>query len=144
MANEQKGIDGVVKIDAADGTPAIILSVTSFSLEETSETLDVTSMNSVGDAREILPTFTSFSGTVDGFWNETDAKLTGSGASAPVVKAGVKVDFELYPAGEAASHQYYFGTAIVTSVSRSASFDGAVEYSLAFDGTGGLSYGTTA
>lgn len=137
---EQKGIDGVVKIDAAGGTPAIILNVTSFSLDSTSETLDVTSMSSTGSAREILSTFTAFSGTIDGYWDATDAKMNHNASTAPVVKAGVKIDFELYPEGEGAGKIYYNGTAIVTSVNRSASFDGAVEYSLSFEGTGPLSY----
>ena len=35
---------------------------------------------------------------------------------------------------------YYAGDAIVTSIARSASFDGAVEYSISFDGTGDLTY----
>ena len=137
---EQKGIDGVVKIDATGGTPAIILNVTSFSLEETSEILDVTSMSSTGSARENLATFTAFSGTLDGYWDATDAKLNHNASTEPVVKAGVTIDFELYPEGEGAGKIYYNGSAIVTSVSRSASFDGAVEYSIAFEGTGPLSY----
>jgi len=137
---EQKGIDGVVKIDVTGGTPAIILNVTTFSLEETSETLDVTSMSSTGNAREILPTFTAFSGTLDGYWDNTDAKLNHSSGAEPVIQAGTTIDFELYPEGEGTGNLYYNGTAIITSVSRSASFDGAVEYSIAFEGTGPLSY----
>jgi predicted secreted protein len=46
----------------------------------------------------------------------------------------------LYPAGDGSGNAYYQGDAIVTSITRSASFDGAVEYSIAFDGTGDLVY----
>ena len=137
---EQKGIDGVVKLDTTGGTPAEILNVTSFSLEETAETLDVTSMSSTGSAREILSTFTAFSGTIDGYWDNTDAKLNHSTGTPPVIQAGDTIDFELYPEGEGSGKLYYNGSAIVTSISRSASFDGAVEYSMAFEGTGPLSY----
>jgi hypothetical protein len=58
--------------------------------------------------------------------------------TTPDVKAGDTIDFELYPAGTGSS--YYSGSAIVTSISRSASFDGAVEYSIAFEGTGDMTY----
>lgn len=154
MANEQKGIDGVVKVG-----DICVLNVTSFSLEETTETLDVTSMGDCSGApaaRSILPTFRSFSGSFDGYWNEYDALLghgtkdylnddpTGSiSIAAPVIRAGETITFEFYPAGETAGHQYYWGTAIVASVSRSSSFDGAVEFSVSFEGTGDLNYGTT-
>ena len=138
---EQKGIDGVVKMDVSGGSGVVeILNVTSFSLEETAETLDVTSMSSTGSAREILSTFTAFSGTVDGYWDSTDTQLKHSSGTPPVIQSGDTITFELYPEGEGAGLIYYNGSAIVTSISRSASFDGAVEYSMAFEGTGPLSY----
>jgi predicted secreted protein len=141
---EQKGIDGIVKIDAKNGTPAAVLNVTAFTLEETTETIDVTSM---GDGnRVILPTFTGFSGSVDGYWDTADAKLNHTDSVEPVIRAGITIDFEFWPEGNDNSAEtggdrlYYEGSAIVTSVSRSSSFDGAVEYSIAFDGTGDLTY----
>ena len=145
--NPTKGVDGVVKIAPTGGTVVALLNVTSFTLEETTETLDVTNMGSSNNAREILATFQSFSGTVDGYWsaNDTnighddddDSEVGDNVDTTPAVRAGAKIDFELYPTG---SDVYYSGSAIVTSVSRSASYDGAVEYSLAFDGTGPLLY----
>lgn len=132
---EQKGIDGIVKVGAND-----ILNVTNFTLEETSETLDVTSMSSTGNAREILPTFTAFSGSFDGYWDNTDPSLNHSAGTPPVVRSGETLTFEFYPEGDAATALYYSGSGIVTSVSRSAAFDGAVEYSVSFEGTGVLSY----
>lgn len=139
---EQKGIDGIVKIDAKDGTPAAVLNVTAFTLEETTETIDVTSM---GDGnRVILPTFVGFSGSVDGYWDADDGKLNHTGVAEPVIRAGVTIDFEFYPEGTSSTDLYYSGSAIVTSVSRSSSFDGAVEYSIAFDGTGDLTYAVVA
>ena len=133
---EQKGIDGVVKIGSN-----IILNVTNFTIEETSETLDITSMSSTGNAREILPTFTAFSGSFDGFWDKTDPSLNHSDGTPPVVRSGQTLYFEFYPEGESTGALYYAGSGIVSSVSRSASFDGAVEYSVAFEGTGALAYG---
>tara|TARA_X000001382_G_scaffold124942_1_gene109957 strand:+ start:4396 stop:4860 length:465 start_codon:yes stop_codon:yes gene_type:complete len=146
---ETRGTDGVIKVKAvkdAAGTAitgqtmTALLHVTNFTLEETTETIDVTTM---GDGvRAILATFQGFSGTVDGYWDAADTGLGHQADNDPVVKAGSTIEFELYPAGEAGASNvaYYNGSAIVTSVSRTASFDGAVEYSLAFDGTGALSF----
>ena len=135
--SEQKGIDGVVKV----GSDAI-LNVTSFTLEETTETIDVTSM---GDGnRVVLPTFVGFSGSIDGYWDADDALLNHTGVVEPVIRAGETITFELYPEGTASTALYYSGSAIVASVTRSASFDGAVEYSIAFEGTGNLTYGVVA
>jgi hypothetical protein len=134
---EQKGIDGVVKV----GNDAI-LNVTSFTLEETTETIDVTSC---GDGnRVVLPTFVGFSGSIDGYWDKTDALLNHTGAVEPVIRAGQTVTFELYPEGTGSTALYYAGSAIVASVTRSSSFDGAVEYSIAFEGTGNLAYNVVA
>ena len=152
---EIKGVNGVVKVGPNGGTKYAMLHVTAFTLEETSETIDVTTM---GDAsRAILSTFRGFSGTIDGYWDENDVNIGHDGDAAdttvpdsadgadvvgtgPRVKAGDRIDFEVYPAGTTSGNSYYSGDAIVTSISRSASFDGAVEYSIAFEGTGDLSY----
>lgn len=134
---ETKGVDGVVKIAATGSTPAAVLHVTAFSLEETTETLDVTSMGDT--SREILTTFKAFSGSIDCFWDADSPALGHDSVAEPAVQAGTKIDFELYPAGTGGA--YYTGSAIVTSISRSASFDGAVEMSVSFEGTGDLAYG---
>ena len=135
-----KGLDGIVKLDTKDGTPAAILNVTSFTLEETTETIDVTSMDSASNAREVFPTFISFTGTVEGYWDATDAKLNHTESVDPVVRAGQEIDFELFPEGDSSTSLYYSGSAIVTSVSRTQSFDGATQFTLNFDGNGPLDY----
>ena len=141
---EQKGVAGVIRL-AQTGTSLTsshnVLHVTSYSLEEVVETIDVTSMTDT--SREILTSFKSFSGSVECYWDASDVAFGHDADTDPNVQAGTKIDFELYPAGEttgATNEIYYAGTAIVTSVTRSASFDGAVEFSLAFEGTGDLSY----
>lgn len=150
--SETKGVSGVVKIGPNGGTKTAMLHVTAFSLDETSETIDVTAMTDT--SRSIISSFRGFTGTVDGYWDQNDTNLghdsdaAGAGGdsgtdvvgTAPAVKAGDRIDFELYPAGLGANSAYYSGDAIVTSIARSASFDGAVEYSISFDGTGDLAY----
>jgi hypothetical protein len=122
-----KGNDGIVKLGTTGGTN-IVGEVRSYSLEHTSDTVEDTKM---GDAsRTYKATLKSFSGSLDVFWDDEDA----NGQGAFVV--GNEIEINLYPAG--ALDTYYSGTAIVTGVSRSASFDGMVEASLSVQGTGDL------
>lgn len=125
MANH-KGSEGTVKV----GSNAVA-EIRSFSIEETGDTLEDTSM---GDsARTYLASLTSWSGTVDVFWDETDT--TGQGA----LDVGSSVTLNLYPEGDTTGDTYYTGTAIVTSKSVSSSFDGMVEASFGVQGSGALS-----
>lgn len=124
MANH-KGSEGTVKV----GSNAVA-EIRSFSIEETADTLEDTSM---GDsARTYLASLTSWSGSVDVFWDETDTN--GQGA----LDVGSSVTLNLYPEGADAADTYYTGTAIVTGKSVSSSFDGMVEASFSVQGTGAL------
>jgi predicted secreted protein len=120
-----KGSEGTLKI----GSNAVA-EIRSYSIEETGDTLEDTTMGDT--ARTYLPSLTSWSGSVDVYWDETDT--TGQGA----LTVGAIVTLNLYPEGDVTGDTYYTGSAIVTSVSRSASFDGMVEASISFQGTGAL------
>jgi predicted secreted protein len=119
-----KGSEGTVKV----GTDAVA-EIRSYSLEESADTLEDTSM---GDsARTYKSSLTSFSGSIDVFWDETDTAQN-------ALSIGSEVTLNVYPEGETAGDSYYTGTAIVTGVSRSASFDGLIEASVSVQGTGAL------
>jgi predicted secreted protein len=120
-----KGSEGTVKVGANS-----VAEIRSYSIEESADTLEDTSM---GDsARTYKPSLTSFSGSLDVFWDETDA--SGQGA----LTIGSEVILNVYPEGDTAGDTYYTGSAIVTGVSRSASFDGLVEASISVQGNGAL------
>lgn len=123
------GRDGIVKV----GSNAVA-EVKSFSIEETADTVETTKMTDT--ARTHAITLTSFSGSVDCFWDETDT--TGQGA----LTNGASVTLALYPEGDTTGDTYYTGTALVTGVSRSASFDGMVEATISVQGTGALTSAT--
>ena len=97
----------------------------------------------MGDtARVFLPTLTSFSGSLDVFWDEDDAGQTG-------LAVGTSLLIKFMPEGDTndggdpvVNDKFYDGTAIVTGVSRSASFDGMVEASISVQGTGPLTLRT--
>ena len=119
------GSEGTVKV----GSDAIA-EIRSYSLEETADTLEDTSM---GDsARTYKPSLKTFTGTVDVFRDETDT--AGQGA----LTNGAAITLAVYPEGDASGETYYSGSAIVTGVSRTASFDGMVEASISVQGTGDL------
>lgn len=123
-----KGSEGTVHV----GTDAVA-EIRSYSVEETADTLETTSM---GDAaRTHLASLTSFSGSLDVYWDEADTAQI-------ALTVGTSVTIKFYPEGTASSAKYYSGTAIVTGVTRSASFDGLVEASISVQGTGALTLAT--
>lgn len=119
------GSEGTVKV----GSNAVA-EIRSFSLEETADTLDDTTMGDT--ARTYKSSLTTFTGSLDVYWDETDT--SGQGA----LTIGASVTLNVYPEGDTSGDTYYSGTAIVTGVTRSASFDGLVEASVSVQGSGAL------
>ena len=119
------GSEGTVKV----GSDAIA-EIRSFSLEESADTLEDTTMGDT--ARTYKSSLTTFTGSVDVFWDETDT--SGQGA----LTIGASVTLNVYPEGDTSGDTYYTGTAIVTGVTRSSSFDGLVEASITVQGSGAL------
>jgi predicted secreted protein len=108
-----------------------VAEVKSWSMEVTSDTVDASIIGT--QWRKNQATIKGWSGSFDAFWDETDTE--GQGALA----AGATVTLNLYPEGDDTGAKYWSGDAIITSISYSASFDGLVEASFSFTGTGALS-----
>jgi predicted secreted protein len=124
------GSEGTVRVGATNN----ILEIRSYSVEETSDTTEDTSM---GDTyRTHKTTLKSWSGSVDVFWDEMDT--TGQGA----LTVGSEVTVRFMPEGATTGDIYLSGSAIVTGKTVSASFDGMVESTITLQGTGALT--TTA
>ena len=140
MANViHSGSQGTVYI----GSTAIA-SIRSFSLEETQETIDATTMNTSGVAfRTNKPTFKSWSGTVDVFWTVDEnadpltADVTEGGAS--LVPGSTEVTLHFWPNGDNSHHLGYTGNALITSRTISSSVDGMIEASVSVIGTSAIS-----
>lgn len=127
------GSEGTVKIGANT-----IAEIRSYSIEETSDTAEDTSM---GDSyRTFKTTLKAWTASVDVFWDETDT----NGQVAMTV--GSEVTLNVYPEGASAgvSEKYLTGTAIVTGKTVTASFDGMVESTITLQGTGTLTQATLA
>lgn len=120
------GREGTVKVGANT-----IAEIRSYSITETADVIEDTSM---GDAsRTYLASMKTFSGSIDCFWDETDTngQLT--------LDPGSSVTINIYPEGSSSGDTYYTGSVIVTEKTVTASFDGMVEASFSFQGTGALS-----
>jgi predicted secreted protein len=113
-----------------------VAEVKSWSLEVTSDTVDASIIGT--QWRKNQATIKSWSGSFDGFWDETDT--TGQGALA----VGATVTLNLYPEGDATGATFWTGDAIVTSIAYSGSFDGIVEATFSFTGSGALDEDTVS
>ena len=126
-----KGSEGSVAVGAN-----AIAEVRSFSITESADTIEDTTM---GDAaRTYKPSLTSFSGSVEVFWDETDT----NGQIALAV--GSEITFNVYPEGSTSGDAYLTGSAIVTGKTINSSADGMVEASISLQGNGALTTGTVA
>ena len=134
MANQiYTGSNGVVY----SGSTAIA-SIRSFSIEETHETVDATTMNVSGVAfRTNKPTFGAWSATVDVYYTTDD---TGGDKVEVGLRPGPEeITIHFWPAGDATTGELGFtGTALVTSRSISSSVDGMIEASISVIGTAPL------
>ena len=119
------GSEGTVKSGAN-----AVAEVRSFTLEESADTIEDTTMGDT--SRTYITGLKTFSGSVDCFWDETDTDGQVSFA------IGASVTLNVYPEGSTTGDTYYSGSAIVTGKSISSSFDGMVEASFTLQGTGAL------
>lgn len=129
-----KGKDGVVKAGAS-GSENAIGEIRNFSVEETADTIEDTSM---GDsARTYKDSLTSFTASVDALFDDGDTAQT-------AMTIGSELSFLFLPEGTTTGDYQLSGTGIVTSISRSQSYDGLVEISFSVQGSGALTIGTAS
>lgn len=125
------GSDGVILV----GTDQVA-EVRSYSIDETMDTLEDTAMGDT--SRTYKTSLKSFSGSADVFFDDTDT--AGQGALTVGSEVTLNVQFE----GNTSGDHKLSGTVLITGRTISASFDGMVEASISFQGTGALSETTVA
>jgi hypothetical protein len=121
MANHT-GSEGIIKIGANT-----LGELRSYNYAETAGTIEDTTLNDT--AKTYKAGQTSWSGSAEVFWDESDA-------GQDALSAGSEVSISFYPEGAGTGDVYRTGTAIVTEISVSASIDGMVEASFSFTGSG--------
>jgi hypothetical protein len=123
------GENGTVKYSADSGAAATAVgSVRSWSVEHTKDALDTSAMGS--SARTYISSLHQFTGTMDVLFEATHEGL---GIFDPSADATLHVEFHTSNSGIK-----YEGDVIVTSVSRTVSFDDLNSATVSFQGTGPL------
>ena len=122
-----KGSEGTVKI----GTDTVA-EIKDWSITESGDTLEDTTMGDT--SRTFQSSLTTFTGSLSCFWDEDDT------AQGNLI-IGASVALNVYPEGAVNPDTFYSGTAFVTSIDRNAAFDGMVEATFGFQGTGVLTEG---
>ena len=125
------GSDGVILV----GTDQVA-EVRSYSIDETMDTLEDTAMGDT--SRTYKTSLKTFSGSADVFFDDTDT--AGQGALTVGSEVTLNVQFE----GNTSGDHKLSGTVLITGRTISASFDGMVEASISFQGTGALSETTVS
>ena len=122
------GKEGVV---TAGGTG--IGELTGFTLETTGDVVEDTALTDA--TKSFVAGRTSFSGTLEMHFDETDSPQTS-------LTAGSSISFVLLPEGNASGDRSFSGTGIVTGMSVNNSMDAIVSRTVTFQGTGALTIGT--
>tara|TARA_B100001057_G_C22497591_1_gene812719 strand:+ start:314 stop:700 length:387 start_codon:yes stop_codon:yes gene_type:complete len=122
------GKEGVV---TAGGTG--VGELTSFTLETTGDVVEDTALTDA--TKSFVAGRTSFSGTLEMHFDETDTPQT-------TLVAGASIAFILLPEGNSSGDRSFTGTGIVTGMSVNNSMDAIVSRTVTFQGTGALTIGT--
>jgi hypothetical protein len=122
------GKEGVV---TAGGTA--VGELTSFTLETTGDVVEDTALTDA--TKSFVAGRTSFSGTLEMHFDETDTPQT-------TLLAGASIAFILLPEGNASGDRSFTGTGIVTGMSVNNAMDAIVSRTVTFQGTGALTIGT--
>ena len=131
------GESGVIKfVENNDGTVSAVASVRSFSVDREVGTIETTSMGSTN--RSYTAGLAQFSGSVDVYLRDDETDGGGQINFLQYVESPSTIArIELYPSGESTGIKLV-GDVVVTGHSITSNFDGAVEASISFQGTGAL------
>ena len=122
------GKEGVVTVGGTG-----VGELTGFTLETTGDVVEDTALTDA--TKSFVAGRTSFSGTLEMHFDETDSPQTS-------LVAGASLAFILLPEGNASGDRSFTGTGIVTGMSVNNSMDAIVSRTVTFQGTGALTIGT--
>ena len=125
------GSGGIIKIGSS-----AVAEVRYYSIDETMDTLEDTAMGDT--SRTYKASLKTFSGSADVFFDDTDT--TGQGA----LTVGSTGTLSILMEGDTSGDHNLSGSILVTGRTITGSFDGLVESSITFQGTGALGEGTVS
>jgi predicted secreted protein len=115
-----------------------VAEVRSYSIEVTTDTIENTTMSDT--SRQYVKGLSTFSGTADVYWSASHFDGTPSNFDGLIqgsIGAANVVNLIVYPNATGAN---WNGSIVLTGYSITASFDGMIEASISFQGTGQLTY----
>ena len=122
------GKEGVVTVGGTG-----VGELTGFTLETTGDVVEDTALTDA--TKSFVAGRTSFSGTLEMHFDETDTPQTN-------LTAGASLAFILLPEGNSSGDRSFTGTGIVTGMSVNNSMDAIISRTVTFQGTGALTIGT--
>ena len=122
------GKEGVVTVGGTG-----VGELTGFTLETTGDVVEDTALTDA--TKSFVAGRTSFSGTLEMHFDETDTPQTN-------LVAGAELAFILLPEGNSSGDRSFTGTGIVTGMSVNNSMDAIISRTVTFQGTGALTIGT--
>jgi len=122
------GKEGVVTVGGTG-----VGELTGFTLETTGDVVEDTALTDA--TKSFVAGRTSFSGTLEMHFDETDSPQTN-------LTAGSSLAFILLPEGNSSGDRSFTGTGIVTGMSVNNSMDAIISRTVTFQGTGALTIGT--
>lgn len=127
------GESGVIKFVGADSTVAAVASVRSFTIDTEVQSIETSVMGT--GSRTYVPGLTQFSGSFDLYQRDEDGGQRNILSYIQNPEAVGEIEF--YPSGETTGIKLA-GSVIITGFSISSNFDGVVEGSATFQGSGAL------
>ena len=122
------GKEGVIKVGSD-----VAGEVTGFTLETTGDVVEDTQLSD--EAKSFIAGRTSFSGSIDMNYDETDTAQEN-------LTVGSSVSFTVLPEGNTSGDQSFTGSGIVTSMGITNGMDAVVTRTVNFQGSGALTKGT--
>lgn len=130
------GNAGVIQLDDDTGTAQTVAEVRSYSIETTADTIEKTVM--ANTTRQYVKGISTFSGTADVYWDPDHFTTIDMNPTVGTVgNANKVVTLRIYPTGSGSS---WSGEVLVTGYTVTGSFDGMIEASISFQGTGAISW----
>jgi predicted secreted protein len=130
------GNAGVIQVDDDTGTAQTVAEVRSYSIETAADTIEKTVMTNA--TRQYVKGIATFSGTADVYWDPTHFTTIDMNPTVGSVGATNKVvTLRIYPEGSGTS---WSGEVLVTGYTVNGTFDGMIEASISFQGTGAISW----
>ena len=123
------GTSGVVKVGSAT-----VAEVTGFTLNETQDTVEDTSLTD--SKKSYVALRGDATATIEAHWDETDT----NGQEA--LDVGSSATIELYPEGADSGDAYYTGTGIVVGADVAVTMDGIISRTLNIQFSGGVTHST--